>query len=384
MPKVKITNTFAKKVKSPTDKRKEVYSDTIDTGLVLEVRATGTKTFYYRYNTDGKTHQKKLSSSTAITADEARKLVQQLKSNSERTTPITINESKLQDTNTITLNQFFTKYYLPHIQLHSKSWKKNLSTFQNHILPELGDIQLDQLSTTHIAKVHLEAVTIKGLAHGTANKIPVFLRHCFNIALDIQLSSITHNPARKVKLLKEKYKERYLSKSETKKLIEAISTSKNIHLKYIVPYLLLTGARKTEVLEARWKDIDIENLIWTIPKTKNGKIRYIPISKQLHQLILQIPRTKSPYLFTSPLNPNEPYRDIYTAWDNAKKRAGVEDIVLHSLRHTFASQLVNNGVSLYEVQKLLGHASSTMTQRYAHLSNDSLIKAVSKAGKLLK
>ena len=81
---------------------------------------------------------------------------------------------------------------------------------------------------------------------------------------------------------------------------------------------------------------------------------------------------------------NLPQNDVYQAWNNARIKANLKDVRMHDLRHSFASQLVNSGRSLYEVQTLLGHSSIKMTQRYAHLSNESLMSAVSCAGKLLE
>ena len=147
--------------------------------------------------------------------------------------------------------------------------------------------------------------------------------------------------------------------------------------------MILTGARKSEVLKAKWKDIDMYNMMWTIPTSKSGKKRYIPISNELHKLILQIPKRKNIYLFVSPKT-NLPQNDVYQAWNNARIKANLKDVRMHDLRHSFASQLVNSGRSLYEVQTLLGHSSIKMTQRYAHLSNESLMSAVSCAGNLMK
>ena len=135
MPKVNITKTFAKKVKKPIEKTKVVYSDIQDTGLILEVRATGTKTFYYRYNETGKTHQKKLASTDSITADQARKLVKNLKADKEKNTTITINSSLAPISNSsITLQEYWDQYYLPYIKTKKRSYKTDISFYTNLIL----------------------------------------------------------------------------------------------------------------------------------------------------------------------------------------------------------------------------------------------------------
>jgi integrase len=146
--------------------------------------------------------------------------------------------------------------------------------------------------------------------------------------------------------------------------------------------LILTGARRGEVLKAKHEDFNLNQLCWTIPTSKSGKKRVLPITPQLLELYKSIPKDDTPYLFASAKS-KKPYVTIYVSWNSARTRAGLKDLRMHDLRHSFASALVNSGRSLYEVQTLLGHSTSKMTQRYAHLSNESLMSAASCAGSLV-
>ena len=146
--------------------------------------------------------------------------------------------------------------------------------------------------------------------------------------------------------------------------------------------LLLSGARKREVLDAQWSDFDMLNKLWTISITKSGKKRILPITPPLKELLQIIPK-QSKYLFASPKT-KKPYVSIFVSWNTARNKAAQPEVRIHDLRHIYASALVNAKCSLYEVQKLLGHSTAKMTQRYAHLSNDVLVSAASCAGKLLK
>jgi integrase len=147
--------------------------------------------------------------------------------------------------------------------------------------------------------------------------------------------------------------------------------------------LLLTGARKREVLDARWCDIDAPRSFWRIPKTKSGHERHVPLSTAALSLLATIPRRDDcDYIFASPKT-LRPFVSIFISWHTARTAAGLGDVRIHDLRHSFASFLVNAGCSLYEVQKILGHASVVMTQRYSHLSQDSLLRAVSHAAPYL-
>lgn len=217
----------------------------------------------------------------------------------------------------------------------------------------------------------------------TANKFLIFLSQAYNLALDLELEGITDNPVSKVKQLEENNaRERFITKREAKRLIAAVNESHNPNLKYIVPFLLLTGARRGEVLKAKWSDINLNQNLLTIPISKNGKKRVLPISQSIRELIAIIPNN-SKYPFPSPKT-GLPQLDFYKAWNKARIKANLKDVRLHDLRHSFASALVNRGRSLYQVQTLLGHSNIKMTQRYAHLSNESLMKAMSCAGKLLE
>src|SRR5690606_8834404 len=93
------------------------------------------------------------------------------------------------------------------------------------------------------------------------------------------------------------------------------------------------------------------------------------------QLLRNIERVPGvDYIFFNPAT-MQPYVNIFHAWNRVRKQAGIEDVRLHDLRHSYASFLVNKGRSIYEVQKILGHSNVKTTQRYAHLSNDTLLAA---------
>jgi len=146
-------------------------------------------------------------------------------------------------------------------------------------------------------------------------------------------------------------------------------------------FLIYTGARKREVLDARWRDIDWAQRSWRIPKTKSGKVRHVPISSGAMRVLEHLRfRTTEELLdeeaiFANPRT-GEPFVSIFYSWNNARIRAGLPEFRIHDLRHSFASYLVNAGRSLYEVQELLGHADIKTTSRYAHLSRERLVAAV--------
>jgi integrase len=150
-------------------------------------------------------------------------------------------------------------------------------------------------------------------------------------------------------------------------------------LKHIVPMLILTGARKREVLDAQWQDFDLERRQWKIPMSKSGSARHVPLSDGALAVLREVPQVEGcSYTFANPKT-RLPYASIFRSWDNARKRAGLAEVRIHDLRHSFASLLINQGRSLYEVQRLLGHTQVKTTQRYAHLANETLLAAANAA-----
>ncbi len=381
--KTNLTKVFVKRVECEQDKSKQEFYDNEIQGFMLEVRSSGAKSYYVRTSVDGKRVAKKLGDAKVISVKDARakaiKLKRKIESQVDNLTLEAENSGQ-----TMTLEEFYNDHYLPYIKKQIKSYETNISVFKNHILPYFGLKNMVEIKKSEIITLHSNMVQIKKLAPATANKVLVFISHIFNVALELEIKGIEVNPANKIKpYLLNNAKERYLTKEEAARLIEVINqTQQNIHLKYIIPMLILTGARKGEVLKAKYEDFNLSQLTWTIPISKSGKKRILPLTPQLLELYNSIPKTNSEYLFASPVT-GKPYVTIFTSWNSARIKAGLKDVRIHDLRHSFASALVNNGRSLYEVQTLLGHSTSKMTQRYAHLSNESLMSAASCASSLI-
>ena len=381
-----LTQAFVKRVECEAGKTKQEFYDNEITGLILEVRSTGAKSYFLRTIMNGKRTSKKIGDAKIMDIQSARVKAIKLKRAIEEGRDILIvkDDTKVAKAKVITLGVFYEAYYLPHIKQHIKSYETNISIFKNHILPPYKNTPMNEITKASIMKSHSDMVLKKKLAKGTANKLLIFLSNAFNVAKDLEIDGIKDNPASKIKeFTLNNAKERYLTKEETGRLLEAInSTEQNIHLKYIIPMLLLTGARRGEVLKAKHENFNLNQMSWTIPTTKNGKKRILPITPQLLELYKSIPKSDSEYLFASPVT-GKPYISIYCSWNSARIKAGLPEVRMHDLRHSYASALVNGGRSLYEVQTLLGHSTSTMTQRYAHLSNESLMSAASCAGNLM-
>ena len=382
MPKATINQEFLDKLSLPITKAKEQYFDIEQIGFMLEVKNTGSKTYYFRYRQNNKQTMKRLGTTDELSLDAAKDIYLKLKQEMIDTKIDNITNNHTEQT-IPTLQEFYDNFYNPYVQKHIKSHAANQSLFINHILPTLGSTLMTEVKKIDVMKIHSEMVTKKKLKPATANKFLIFLSNAYHLAIEFEVLQTPYNPVDKIKHFEENNaRERYLTTKESKKLVQAVQESPNLHLKYIIPMLLLSGARKNEVLKAEWSHFNEIQMLWTIPTSKNGKKRILPLTPQLHQLLKQIPN-ESKYLFPSPVT-NKPYISIYCSWNSARKLAGLPEVRIHDLRHSYASALVNAKCSIYEVQKLLGHKTASMTQRYAHLSNDALMSAASKAGRFME
>jgi integrase len=178
-------------------------------------------------------------------------------------------------------------------------------------------------------------------------------------------------------------KERYLDAAEATRLRDYVELHHRDAVCLLIGFLMYTGARRHEVFTAEWQHINLERNSWYVPVTKNGKPRYVMLNRRAVQIIeyarlLQTQQYihKPQWLFINP-HTHKPYRCVFSKWSRIRAELGLHDVRIHDLRHSFASTLVNNGATLYEVQKLLGHARSATTERYAHLANHRLQQAVS-------
>jgi len=160
-------------------------------------------------------------------------------------------------------------------------------------------------------------------------------------------------------------RERFLTPEETVRLKAAVEASQNPQLQHIVGLLLLTGARLRELLEARWENVDVARRSWFIPTSKTGKSRYVPLSTPALAIIETLPRFKGcPWLVPNP-DTRQPFVSIKHSWQHAIKEADLPGLRLHDLRHSAASFMVNSGVDLFAVGKVLGHASYQSTSATA-------------------
>ena len=253
---------------------------------------------------------------------------------------------------------------------NKKSWMCDKYCLGAHLNPYFGSMRLSDLSPLLVEKYRADRLRA-GIRKSTANRELALLKKIFNLAVD--WGFITSNPVIKVKLFPEKdnLKERVLSEAEEAKILRESAP----HLKPIIITALSTGMRKNEILSLMWSNVDVGRKTILASKTKSGKNRTIPINTVLVKVLEDLKAgSRSEFVFSGP--EGKGIRTVRRAFANACRRAGVNGLRFHDLRHTFATRLIRKGVDIVTVQNLLGHHSVTVTQRYTHTDGGQKREAV--------
>ena len=373
MPRCKLTPRIVSTASADGKSKVDLF-DTEVPGLLLKVLASGRKRYYTRQRgDDGKTRERKLADARVVSLNQARDLARQHLASAFVPAPCEPAP---------TLQAFTTDQLLPYLRSYKRSVRTDEILLRRHILPRFGDQRMDQIDRYDIQRwVQDLAATYRP---ATVNRNLIILRYAYNLARRWEVAGVTDNPTSQIAQLKTDNKiERFLSAEELQRLLAALEGKQNPHLPSIVSMLALTGARCSEVLHARWADIDLLRGAWRIPQPKATERRYVPLSSAMIELLQSLESCQhSAYLFPNPRT-GRPFNSIHNGWNRARHEAGLPEVRLHDLRHSFASFLVNSGHSLYEVQKLLGHTKIKTTERYAHLSNERLLEASNDVGRLI-
>ena len=158
--------------------------------------------------------------------------------------------------------------------------------------------------------------------------------------------------------------------------MQVLRTDHNQPVCSILKLLLSTGARLQEALDASWDQMDLEGHLWRIPAkgSKSKKSRVLPLNSTAMELLIANRNNGSQVCFPNPKT-NKSFVTITRVWHRLRKQIGIPHFRIHDLRHSYASFMANSGRSLYEIQQLLGHADSRVTQRYSHLTTKTLHEA---------
>lgn len=377
--RIRLTEKLIKGLPSPDAGNAITYDDLIR-GFGIRVTKAGVKSFVLNYVTNGRERRYTIGQSPAWSVTAARDKASELKRQIDGgIDPLGIREGERSAVSVKDLWKEFEKRHLPNLVDRSGSDVKSM--FNRYILPKIGNIRLKDLTGADIDDLH-KYVTENG-GHIRANRVLEALRSAINKG--IRWGLCEKNPADGFKRNPEEAKENFLSPTQLEIVFEQLDEMPNKKAANVIRMLILTGARLGEVLNSEWTHFDMEKALWIKPSshTKQKKKHSAPISVEVIALLNSIKQeSNSQYLF--PSEKGTPMPDIKKPWAWLQKKANIEGIRIHDLRHTFASLLISEGENLAVIGKLLGHTQHQTTMRYAHIMDNPLRAATGKIGALTR
>jgi integrase len=266
----------------------------------------------------------------------------------------------------------FGERYMEHAKANKRSWLRD-----EQMLNHLYEFFSKGKPLTEIAPMQIEAYKIQRrgkIADSTVNRELALLKRMFNLAITWDLYSGL-NPVRKVKFFREfNNRLRVLNPEEEKKLLQDAIP----YLQDLIRFAVNTGLRTGEIFSLRWSHVDLNRGILSVFASKTQTIREIPLNSEARKVLEAWKlNQKNEIVFYNPQT-GKPFVDLKAGFALACEKAGIADVTWHTLRHTFASRLVNSGVDIVTVKELLGHSSISVTMRYAHTNIESKRAAVEK------
>lgn len=351
----------------PTERDFCVWDDDMP-GLGLRVLPSGRKQFIVQYRADRRSRRISLGPTSIITPDQARTRAMAILADARNGQDPAANKEAYRKA--LMVSELAERFDEEHIALRLKAstareYRRNLERF---ILPALGRLRVVDVTRADIAKFHHDLRRIPY----QANRCLELISKMFNLAEMWGLRPDGSNPRRHIPKYPEEKRERFLSMAELKRVGEVLREFEEEGLEsrsaiLAARLLIYTGCRLNEIMTLKWEYVDLEGRALHLPDTKTGA-RVVHLGEAAIALLEQataIP--ENPWVITGKLE-GQRLSDLQPFWQRTRARAGLHDVRIHDLRHTFASTAIAAGHSLPIIGKLLGHTQVQTTARYAHLA----------------
>ena len=344
-------------------------------GLGVRVRPSGHRSFVWHGQATGRAVRATVGSAALMTVESARTACLALQSS--KALPGT--DDGRGSTGAPLFRVFATGHWLPAAGARwgSSRQREVERMVENQFLPAFGTLRLDRLRRLDVER-WFDAYSKS--APGGANNALQVLRQILNAAVGAGL--IAANPTAGIRRNPRPKLRRFLSTDEIDRLHRALDRlvarrPSRRQQADIIRLLLMTGCRKSEILTLKRSEVD--GNVLRLADSKTGP-RTVWLSEAAEAVIARQPRTTSAFVFPSPRHPGRPQSPHLGLWPRARREAGIEDVRLHDLRHTVASQAVARGVPLPTVARMLGHSHPAMTLRYAHVGDREIERAAERVG----
>jgi integrase len=360
------------------DGRDRIVFDALQPGFGVRITPAGTKIFIVQARVGGRPHRiaigrhpdKKVADARA----EARGALQDMRAGRDPKIEKADRARSVeagQTTVAAFAERWLDEYVRPKLKPRTAADYEKL--VEQKIKPALGHLILARVAKDDILKFHATMKATPRRANYTVRTVGALMTY----AEDCRLRPQQTNPCRRIKMYPERLRERFMDEAEIGRAAEAITEAEREgvigpHAAAGLRLALLTGARSGEVTAIRWVHVDFERRQIRLPDSnepgrKTGaRTIYLPAAAV--ELLKTVPRV-GPFVVAG-AKPGEPYQNLGRAWIVVRGRAGLDDVRLHDIRHSFASMAAAKGHSLPMIGKLLGHKVAATTQRYAHLARD--------------
>ena len=349
-----------------------IYWDRELRGFGVRVYPNGVKTYLVQGRGPGGSKRVAVGRHGTISADQARRLGNGL------LTRIKAGEEPVAgEGNGPTVADLAERYLREHVEVRCKPTTVTgyRQVIGRHVLPPLGKVALSALDREHVAELHyrLRKTPV------AANEAVGTLSRMLNWAEAWGLVPAGSNPCGFVTRYRTRRPERFLTEDEFRRLGQALDDLEAegrlpVHAAAAIRLLMLTGCRSGEVLGLRWEDVALERNEVRLRESKTGP-RVVPLSPAAARVLAGAPRLAGNPWVIAGREPGERLMQLAYYWYPVRERAGLDDVRLHDLRHSFASRALALGEDLAMIGKLLGHKKIQTTARYAHLARDSVKEA---------
>ena len=273
-----------------------------------------------------------------------------------------------------------TRYLEEHVAIRCKpkTQRTTRSVINRHIVPALGRLPLAAVERSHVMALHESLCETPAMA----NMVVATLSHMYTLASDWEMPpEDCDNPCQAIPTNPERKRERFLTDAEFTRLGQVLDevSGKGSRISAAavttIRLLMLTGCRRNEILTLRWEHVDLDKAEMRIVDGKTGS-RTVHLSPSAVGVLAALPRVPGNPWVVPGARPGSHMTDIDGAWQSIRARAGLHDVRIHDIRHSFASRALALGEGLPIIGRLLGHRQAETTARYAHLDRDAVRNSV--------
>jgi integrase len=358
------------------DGRDRFIFDARQSGFAIRITPIGTKIFAAQGYVNGRKRRVTVGYYPEVSVAQARELALQAVADMQRgNDPVIERKARLtagrarEMTVAHLAEKWLADYVEPKLKPNTRRDYRQL--LARHILPHLGNLSVAHLTRDDVVRLHVAMERIPRRANYTISTVRALL----NFAIDLGLRPPASNPARGIKAYREYKRERFLSETEIARAADAIMAAEQRgtvgpHGAAGLRLCLFTGARQGEVTAIEWSHIDWQRRLIRLPDSKTNEPRTIHLSEAALEVLKTVPRIGR--FVIAGAKKDASYKNLTRAWIDVREIAGLQDVRLHDLRHSYASLAASKGVSLQTIGKLLGHRDPQTTARYTHLARDAV------------